>query len=39
MILDAMTYSIIAVAALLSFVVVLFTAYPKELQHIINNVK
>ena len=37
MILDAMTYSIMTVAALLSFVVVLFTAYPKELQDVINK--
>ena len=37
MILDTMTYSIMAVAALLSFVVVLLTAYPKELQDIINK--
>lgn len=37
MILDTMTYSIMAVAALLSFVVVLLTAYPKQLQDIINK--
>ena len=37
MIIDAMTYSIMTVAVLLSFVVVVLTAYPKELQDIINK--
>ena len=37
MILDAMTYSIMTVAALLSFVVIFLTAYPQELQDIINK--
>jgi hypothetical protein len=37
MILDAMTYSIMTVAALLSFVVVVLSAYPQELQDIINK--
>jgi len=37
MILDAMTYSIMVVAAVLSFVVILITAYPQELQDVINK--
>ena len=37
MILDMMTYSIMMVAVALSFVVILLTAYPKELQDIINK--
>lgn len=37
MIIDAMTYSIMTVAVLLSFVVVVLTAYPQELQDIINK--
>lgn len=37
MIVDAMTYSIMTVAVLLSFVVVVLTAYPQELQDIINK--
>jgi len=37
MILDLMTYSIMTVAALLSFVVIVLTAYPQGRQDIINK--
>jgi hypothetical protein len=37
MILDMMTYSIMTVAAALSFVVIFLTVYPQKLQDFINK--